>query len=86
MVDGSKVKIARELVGWTQAYLAVRADVRITTIMAYESGKIYPLKSAAVAIEAALVQAGINFSVEGQALSVPGTTDPIALQCICPMQ
>jgi DNA-binding XRE family transcriptional regulator len=60
-ISPSQVKIARELMGWTQTDLAKRANLRTRTIVHFESGaRPLPFFDLAL-IKGILESAGIEF-------------------------
>ena len=57
-----QARAARSWLGWTQAELAKRAVVGLSTIKDYESGKRTPIANNLQAIQKALENAGIKFA------------------------
>ena len=56
-----QVRAARNWLGWTQAQLAERSKVSLSTIKDYESGKRSPIANNVEAIQKAMELAGIEF-------------------------
>lgn len=54
-----QVRAARSWLGWTQALLAERASVGLSTVKDYESGKRLPIANNRDAIKRALQSAGM---------------------------
>jgi ribosome-binding protein aMBF1 (putative translation factor) len=57
-----QVRAARNWLAWTQAELATRASVGLSTIKDYESGKRVPITNNLDAIKRALENGGIIFT------------------------
>jgi DNA-binding transcriptional regulator YiaG len=57
-----QVRAARNWLAWTQAELADRANVGLSTVKDYESGKRTPISNNLDAIRSALEKAGIKFT------------------------
>lgn len=57
-----QVRAARNWLAWTQAELAERARVGISTVKDYESGKRTPIANNLEAIKRALEAGGIRFT------------------------
>lgn len=57
-------RAARGLLNWTQAELAERADVGLSTVKDFESGKRAPLPHNLEAMAHALTSAGVIFIAE----------------------
>jgi predicted transcriptional regulator len=60
-----QLRAARNWLAWTQAELARRANVGLSTIKDYESGKRTPIANNVEAICRALEAAGIEFTARG---------------------
>ena len=60
-----QVRAARNWLAWTQAELADRASVGLSTVKDYEGGKRTPIQNNLVAIQRALEAGGIQFIPEG---------------------
>lgn len=56
-----QVRAARNWLAWTQAELAERAKVGLSTVKDYESGKRTPIANNLEAIQRALEAGGIGF-------------------------
>jgi transcriptional regulator with XRE-family HTH domain len=56
-----QVRAARNWLAWTQAQLAERARVGLSTIKDYEGGKRVPIPNNLEAIQRALENAGMQF-------------------------
>lgn len=67
----AQVRAARNWLAWTQAELAARASVGLSTIKAFEAGKRQPIANNIEAIQKALESAGIRFTAD----SVSGPLD-----------
>ena len=65
MIDHSKMKAARALLGWSQADLAERAGLTQATVANIETGKHQPSKATLSALTHALQAAGIEFTHDG---------------------
>jgi DNA-binding XRE family transcriptional regulator len=61
MISTRQIRAARALLGWTQADLAAKAGISLTTLNVIERDKSNPLSSSMNAIERALTGAGIVF-------------------------
>lgn len=57
-----QARAARSWLGWTQAELAKRAVVGLSTIKDYEGGKRTPIANNLASIQRALEEAGIKFT------------------------
>jgi DNA-binding transcriptional regulator YiaG len=57
-----QVRAARNWLAWTQAELATRASVGLSTVKDYESGKRVPIANNLEAIKRALESGGIVFA------------------------
>lgn len=57
-----QVRAARNWLSWTQAQLADKASVGLSTIKDYESGKRSPIQNNLDAIQRALEKAGMKFA------------------------
>mgnify|MGYP001597122864 CR=1 FL=1 len=68
-----QVRAARNWLAWTQAELATRAKVGLSTVKDYEGGKRTPIANNLEAIQRALEKGGMRFTAD----SVSG---PIAKQ------
>lgn len=60
-----QVRAARGWLAWTQAELADRASVGVSTVKSYEAGERTPIANNLAAIKAALEKAGIKFTADG---------------------
>jgi len=60
-----QVRAARNWLAWTQAELADRANVGLSTVKDYEGGKRTPIQNNLVAMQRALESAGIRFIPSG---------------------
>ena len=60
-----QVRAARSWLAWTQAELASRAKVGLSTIKDYEGGNRTPIQNNLVAIQRALEASGIQFIPDG---------------------
>ena len=63
-LTGEHIRTARQLLGWSQIALAVRAGVGINQLKNFESGKRAPGVNNLAAIRAALERAGVEFIAE----------------------
>ena len=61
MVTGKQIRAARILLGWTQAMLADRALVALTTLKELEADKDKARSSTQAAVRKTLEEAGITF-------------------------
>jgi transcriptional regulator with XRE-family HTH domain len=59
-----QARAARSWLGWTQAELAERARVGLSTVKDYESGKRSPIPNNLEAMQRALESAGMRFTVD----------------------
>lgn len=59
-----QVRAARNWLAWTQADLAEKAKVGLSTIKDYESGKRTPIANNLDAIQKALESGGISFGLD----------------------
>lgn len=78
-----QIRAARNWLAWTQAELADRAKVGLSTIKDYESGKRTPIANNLEAITRALEAAGMMFpaaSVSGPIPAPPKQQPPIQEQ------
>jgi len=57
-------RAARNWLAWTQAELAERAKVGLSTVKDYESGKRVPIANNLLAIQAALEDAGMKITTD----------------------
>ena len=57
-----QVRAARNWLAWTQAELAERAKVGLSTVKDYEGGKRTPIANNLDAIQKALEKAGVRFT------------------------
>jgi DNA-binding transcriptional regulator YiaG len=57
-----QVRAARSWLDWSQAELAARASVGLSTVKDYESGKRAPIANNLVAMKKALEAGGISFT------------------------
>jgi transcriptional regulator with XRE-family HTH domain len=60
-----QARAARSWLGWTQAELAERARVGLSTVKDYEGGKRTPIANNLEAMQRALESAGIGFTDDG---------------------
>jgi transcriptional regulator with XRE-family HTH domain len=60
-----QARAARSWLGWTQAELAERARVGLSTVKDYEGGKRTPIANNLEAMQRALEKAGIGFTDKG---------------------
>ena len=60
-----QARAARSWLGWTQAELAERARVGLSTVKDYEGGKRTPIANNLDAMQRALEKAGIGFTDKG---------------------
>ena len=61
MVTREQCKAGRALVGWSQTDLADAADVGLSTVRDFETGKRTPINNNLSAIKSALETAGVEF-------------------------
>jgi transcriptional regulator with XRE-family HTH domain len=59
-----QARAARSWLGWTQAELAKRAVVGLSTVKDYESGNRTPIRNNLEAIKKALEKAGMRFTTD----------------------
>lgn len=59
------MRAARNWLAWTQAELAERAKVGLSTVKDYEGGKRTPVTNNLEAIKRALEGAGMSFTADG---------------------
>ena len=59
-----QIRAARSWLAWTQAELAARAKVGLSTVKDYESGKRTPIANNLEAMQRALEEAGIRFTAD----------------------
>jgi ribosome-binding protein aMBF1 (putative translation factor) len=59
-----QVRAARNWLAWTQAELAERANVGLSTVKDYEGGKRTPIPNNLEAMQKALEKAGIRFTAD----------------------
>ena len=74
-----QVRAARNWLAWTQAELAERANVSVSTVKDYESAKRVPMANNLDAIKRALEAEGMEFtadSVRGPIKSVQHANSP----------
>ena len=57
-----QIRAARNWLGWTQAGLAEKAKVGLSTVKDYESGKRSPISNNLEAMQRALESAGMKFT------------------------
>jgi transcriptional regulator with XRE-family HTH domain len=62
-VVGSQIKAARTLLGWSQDELAGSSNVSTSSVKTFEYGRNLPSASIREAVQRALEDAGIEFSV-----------------------
>lgn len=67
-LDGKLCKAGRALAGWNQAELASAANVAKQTVADFERGARQPFPNNRRAIAEALMQAGVGFVRDGDAL------------------
>ena len=67
-----QMRAARNWLAWTQAELADRAKVGLSTVKDYESGKRTPIQNNLVALQRSLEAAGMQFT----ATSISGPIVP----------
>jgi transcriptional regulator with XRE-family HTH domain len=60
-----QVRAARNWLAWTQAELAAKANVGLSTVKDYEGGKRTPIANNLEAIQKALERAGVSFIEKG---------------------
>lgn len=65
-ISVAQVRAARGLIGWNQRTLADAADVGISTVADFESGKRQPMPTSLNAIRRALEGAGVMFLARGR--------------------
>lgn len=68
-----QVRAARNWLAWTQAELADRANVGLSTVKDYEGGKRTPISNNLEAIQRALEEGGIKFIDGGIRGPIKGT-------------
>ena len=59
-----QVRAARNWLAWTQAELAAKASVGLSTVKDYERGERTPIPNNLAAIKAALEKAGMTFTAD----------------------
>lgn len=59
-----QVRAARNWLGWTQAELAERANVGLSTVKDYESAKRVPIANNLEAIKSALEKGGMKITAD----------------------
>ena len=59
-----QVRAARNWLAWTQAELAERANVGLSTVKDYEGGKRTPIANNVAAIKRALEEAGMKITID----------------------
>jgi transcriptional regulator with XRE-family HTH domain len=64
MILGEQVRAARGLLGWSQQELADAAEVGLSTVKTFESGKRKPIRANMTAIQNALETAGVVFNLD----------------------
>jgi transcriptional regulator with XRE-family HTH domain len=72
MMTAATCRAARALLGLTQAQLAARASVGLSTVKHFEGGNYKPIANNRKAIEAALVAAGVDFIGAGDGSAAGG--------------
>ncbi|ACA16733.1 conserved hypothetical protein [Methylobacterium sp. 4-46] len=65
-MTGGQVRQARDLLGWSETDLALRANVDAGVIRSFESGGYPPSRHQRDALRRALVAAGVAFSAHGE--------------------
>ena len=71
-MTSEQIRAARNWLGWTQQELAANANVGLSTVKDFESGKRRPITNNATALQSALERGGISFSE--RAISGPIST------------
>ncbi|MCG8507287.1 MAG: helix-turn-helix transcriptional regulator [Sphingomonadales bacterium] len=61
MITPNLCRAARHLLGWRQEVLAERAEVSVTSIRRFESGRTSPHRATLKALKTAFEDAGIEF-------------------------
>ena len=62
LMSPEQMRAARSWLAWTQAELATKANVGLSTVKDYEGGKRTPIANNLEAMQKALEKAGIKFS------------------------
>ena len=65
-ITASQIKVARDMLGWTQRELAVRSGVSAATITHFETGKRRPSAPLVAKILITLESAGVEFAANGR--------------------
>ena len=64
LTGSEQVRAARNWLAWTQAELATRAKVGLSTVKDYEGGKREPIANNLAAIQRALEDAGMRITAD----------------------
>jgi len=66
MITPAQTRAARGLLEWSQTDLAEAANVGLSTVRGFESGRRMPIGNNLAAIRAALEAAGVIFESDGE--------------------